>query len=373
MAAIVVACLLINLLVTGCGRKKQPDTAQSEAVPVEVVKAKKDALVETTVVTGKLEAVASSDVVPGGQPGKVEKVNVRVGQWVKKGQTLVVLENTVLEAAVRQAEQSVITAESALEQANIDYNKKKADYERSKTLFEQGAIPKAGQAGLETAEIAYKTAEQSLKQARAALEIARAGLVTARENYADAFVKAPISGVVTAVNVDPGELASTAVPVVSVADLGKVEVNATVAEDMVNILHEGDEVEVKVAAVSPEPFTGKVTSIAPAADRDSKAFPVEIRIDNPEGKLKPGMFAEINFTRKHPESIVVPKDAVLGSGTRSDVWVVEDGKAKRRQVEPGASNGEQVAIISGLKEGEQVVITGVKSLQEGVKVEIKKT
>lgn len=373
---VIVFSLLMALLVAGCGQenKETPGAGENEAIPVEVVTAEKDVLLETTVVTGKLEAAATSNVVPGGQPGRVEAVNVRVGQTVNKGQRLVTLENTVLQLAIKQAEQGIITAELALETAGIDYNKKKSDYERNKMLFEQGAIPQAGPAGLETYEMAYQVAEQGLKQAESGIEAARVGLEMARENYEHAFITAPISGVATAVNVDPGELASSAMPVVSIADLASVKVKATVVEDMVNLLRVGDAVEVKVAAVSPEPFTGKVVTIAPAADQGSKAFPVEVQINNPGGKLKPGMFAEISFVRQHPENILIPKKALLGTGgdgIGNEVWVIKDGQAKRCKVETGVANSELVTISTGLKGGEQVVITGMESLREGLEVEIK--
>lgn len=368
-----ITILLVSLLVAGCSRGPQENKGESKAVPVEVVKAKKDVLAETSVVTGKLEAIASSDVVPGGQGGKVESVKVDVGDRVKKGQTLVVLEHAALAAAVRQAEQAVVQAETALELARIDYEQARANYERGKMLFEQGAIPAAGPQGFETAyEIPFKRAKENFEKVQpAALEQARAALAQAREQYNNAFIKSPISGVVTAVNVDPGELASPASPAVSVADLSKVVVKATVAEDLVNKLKKGDEVKVTVAAVSPEPFTGKITSIAPAADRAAKAFPVEVQLDNPEGKLKPGMFAEISFEQKYPEGIVVPREAVAGSGEESVVWVIKDGVAERREVELGAGNGRSVIILSGVKEGEQVVTVGAGALRDGMKVEIK--
>jgi len=259
--------------------------------------------------------------------------------------------------------------------AKIDYEQAKANYERGKTLFEQGAIPKAGQQGFETAyEIPYKKAKQDFEKIKpAALESARAGLAQAQENYNNSFIKAPISGVVTEVNVDPGEMASSAAgPVVSVANLSTVVVNATVAEDLVNKLQKGNEVQVNVSAVSAKPFNGKITSIAPAADKNTKAFPVEVQMGNPDGKLKPGMFAEINLTQKHTDNIVVPKEAIVGSGGDYAAWVVKEGKAVRRDVELGPDNGEDVAVLAGLKEGEQVVAVGNGALREGMQVEIKK-
>jgi cobalt-zinc-cadmium efflux system membrane fusion protein len=363
------------LVLAGCG-KKETGTGEGEiSVPVRVAKVEKGTLADTAVVSGKLEALAASDVVPGGQGGKVYTVNVKLGDRVSKGQTLVTLEYDALAAAVQQAEQGVAQAEAALQLAKITYEQAKANYERGKQLYESGAIPLAGQTGFETAfEIPYKQAKIDYEQIKpAALETARAALVMAKENYNHAFIRSPISGVVTAINVDPGELASPAspVPVVSVVNLDKVVVNATVTEGQINKIKQGQKVPVLVSAVSAEPFTGVITNIALAADPVSKAYPIKVQIDNPEHIIKPGMFAEVHLTSEKKETLIVPREAVVKIGGRDTVWVVEENRAASRVVAAGISDGEKIEIKEGVEAGQQVVVSGQDTLKENAPVEIK--
>ncbi|MBF7081574.1 efflux RND transporter periplasmic adaptor subunit [Desulfallas sp. Bu1-1] len=365
------------MVLAGCGKGKDQVKAEGDEliVSVRTAAAEKGVLADTTVVSGKLEALASSDVVPGGQGGKVYSVNVQVGDRVSKGQTLVTLEHAALAAAVRQAEQGVAQAEAALEVSRITYEQAKANYERGKQLYESGAIPQAGPTGYETAyEIPYKQAKIDYEQAKPAmLAAARATLAGAREQYNNAFIKSPISGVVTAVNVDPGELASPAspTPVVSVVNLDKVVVKATVTENLINKIKQGQQVPVLVSAVSAKPFTGTITNIALAADPVSKAYPIKVQIDNPGYLLKPGMFAEVQLSGEQKETLLVPREAVVKSNGKDIVWVVKDGKAGSRPVTVGISDGKKIEIKKGLKEGEQVVVSGQDTLQENAKVEIK--
>lgn len=370
----VVLLLAAMLVLAGCGQDQKQTGEGDSSVPVRVASVEKGSLADTTVVTGKLEALAYSNVVPGGQGGKVYSVNVKVGDRVSKGQTLVTLEHASLQAAVQQAEQGVVQAEAALEVARINYEQAAANYERGKQLYESGAIPQAGPAGFETAyEIPYRQAKIDYEQVKPAMVAnARAALAMAKEQYNNAFIKSPISGVVTAVNVNPGELASPAspVPVVSVVNLDKVVVKATVTEDQINKLKEGQEVPVLVSAVSSEPFTGVITSIALAADQQSLAYPIKVQIDNPEHLLKPGMFAEVQLQDKKEGVLVVPREAVVTLGGRDVVWVVENNRAVIRPVTVGVSDGKKIEIKTGLEAGQQVVISGQDSLQENAVVEI---
>ncbi|MBC7324775.1 MAG: efflux RND transporter periplasmic adaptor subunit, partial [Moorella sp. (in: Bacteria)] len=213
-------------------------------------------------------------------------------------------------------------------------------------LFEQGAIP---QAALEGEELKYLQAREQVERALPArLAQARASLALAESAYADSLIRAPISGLVTAHNVNPGEMASTMAPVVSLVNIDKVEVKATVGESLVNQLKQGQKVRVIVRAVSGQPFSGTITSVAPAADPVTKGFPVKIEIDNPRHVLKPGMFAEVQVAGAQKEALLVPREAVTRDADKDVVWVVKDGRAQKREVKPGESDGRQIMIAAGL-------------------------
>lgn len=382
-------CLIISLLLAGCGNKDSEQTGEKEQItPVQTAMVEKGVLSDITTVTGKLEALDSSNVVPGGAGGKVQSVNVALGDKVTRGQVLVVLEQGVQEAALRQAQQGlaqarqgVAQAQSGLEIASINYEQAAANYQRGKELYAAGAIPQAGPTGFETAyEMPYKQAKIDYEQvkpaalatAQAAVATAQAAVDMAQEQYNNTIIRAPISGVITAVNINPGELASpgTPAPLVSVVNLDQVVVKTSVAESTINKIKKGQEVPVQISAVADEPFTGVITNIAAAADPTSNAYPVKIRINNPEHLLKPGMFAEVPLQGEQQETLLVPREAVVKVGDQDTVWVVRDNTVTSRQVKVGKSDGVKIQILEGLEEGEEVVVSGQINLKDKDPVEI---
>lgn len=374
--------LFLLLLTSGCGNQQTSDKqAEASSLPVNTARVKTGALDVSQVVSGKLEAWQSVNVVSK-TPGKVSAVHVDVGSTVHAGQVMVTLDNTDLAARVEQARAGVAAAESALANAasalaiaESAYQVAEANFQRGKQLLEQGAIP---QAVFEAEyELKYKQAKGQASQAKeqvergipAQLAQARANLALAESAYSDSLIKAPFSGQVTARNVNPGEMASTMTPVVSLVNLDKVQVKASIAESLINQLKKGQKVQVEISAVSGQPFTGIITTLAPAADPVS--FPIKIQIDNPKHVLKPGMFAGVRLTFSQQKALLLPLEAVIRSENKSTVWVVKDGQAQKREVSAGDSDGRQIAILSGLLEGEEVVISGQESLREGVKVKVR--
>lgn len=393
---ITVGWLVIMLALFGCSNEQTETKTEETVIPVQTALATQGSLSETAVVTGKLEALATSNVVPSGQGGKVAAVNVKVGNQVSQGQTLITLENTAeatLQAAIRQAEQGVAQAEkgvaqaeSNLELARINFEQASDNYERGKQLYESGAIPQAGQAGFETAyEIPYKQAKVTYEQvapatlasAQAAVAATKAAVDVAKANYEqqhkNSYIKSPINGVVTAINVKPGELASpgSPTPVVTVVNLATLEVKTTVTESQINKIKQGQQVPVKISAVSSRPFTGVITEIALAADPASKSYPIKVQINNAEHTLKPGMYAEVQMENVLPATLLVPRDAVVKKGDTDIVWGVDKERAKPIEVTVGASDGKSMQILGGLQAGDQVVTTGQNMLKDGAKVEIK--
>ena len=366
-----VVCLVLALgLLAGCGGQDAGEGDEQETgVPVAVAAVELGVLDDASTITGKLEAQESARVVPSGAGGKVARVNVDIGDRVTRGQTLVELENTLQAAGVSQAEAGVVMAESQLRLAETNYSISAANYERGKLLFQENALAKAQ---FESQyELPYIQAQESFeKTAPAGLEQARAGLKSAQEAYQQTLIKSPLSGVVTARGVNPGEMASAAMPVLTVVNLDKVVVQANVSENQVNELKPNQEVLVKISAVSGEPLTGVITNIALASDPQTRAYPVKIQIENSEHLLKPGMFAEVQLTREREKSLLVPREAVLVGVERTTVWVIEDSTAKMREVTVGPSDGKQIVVTSGLEAEEQVVISGQDNLSDGVAVRV---
>lgn len=400
--------LLISLLIiTGCGNNT--GNTKDAANPVHVAKVQQGQLTDGAGFSGKLEAVESANVAPK-IAGKVAGVAVDIGSQVAAGDLLVSLDAQDLAAAVAQAQAGVNSSQAAVGTAQaaiagaragiaeaqaklqvdqVSYNTAKADYDRGQALLQAGALSQsdfdnnydkpyksaaaaltADQAAIQAAQAATAQTEEAANQAQAGVAQAQAGLQAAQVTYDESRITSPIDGVVTAKNVNPGEMASPSAAVVTVVNLDKLVVKASINDDTVNKLHTGETLQVKISAVSDKPFTGTVTNISDAADPSTKAFPIKVTLDNKNHVLKPGMFAEVLIPGDGPVSLLVPRKAVVSSGSNSYVYVVENGVARKRTVKVGNSDGINTIVTSGLKEGETVITSGQDSLQDGAKVSV---
>ncbi|MBO8129064.1 MAG: efflux RND transporter periplasmic adaptor subunit [Peptococcaceae bacterium] len=353
LLVLVLAGLLL-LTVAGCGAKQETASkVEDKGVAVAVAEVKEGRLSEGDILTGRIAPRDDLYLVPK-MPGKVAEVTVDVGDKVHKGQVLVRLEADELKAAVEMAE-------SQLLQAELNFQDASRNYERMKFLLERQAV---SQSEFEQAEKAYLLAKDNYER------LAPAQLAQARTNYQNSIIKAPINGLVAACDVEPGEMASTAQPALRIVNMDEVTVEVGVSEQLVNRIRPGQKVQVTVAAAGAEPFSGTVASVSPAADPLSKAYPVKITISNPEHKIKPGMFAEVDFGFQDNKALLVPRDAVVTRDGRTAVFVAEKGKARLVPVVTGASDGRNVAIKEGLSEGDRVIVAGQDKLEDGTKIEV---
>ncbi|MEW6572261.1 MAG: efflux RND transporter periplasmic adaptor subunit [Bacillota bacterium] len=314
---------LFSILATNAGCSNRHSTEKGkERVPVAVTESVKGRLNRGEMLAGKV--VAAMEVILAPKiTGRVGIVAVDVGDGVRRGQVVLELDAPEVKAALQQAEAAVKVAEAGLNQAALGVEKAQAalkqardnhrlaeaNYNRGKLLLEQEAVsaadfetrfeqPYINAAGaLKTAEAAYKQAiDQKENVAPAQLEQARAALASAKANEANTRVVAPISGIVAARNVNPGELSSPQAPALTLVNIDTVYVEVGVPERVVSRLKVGQEVKVWVETVRAAPFTGEVARVSPAADSRNKSFTVKVRLENPGHLLKPGMFAIASFT-----------------------------------------------------------------------------
>lgn len=341
-----------------------------------------------TVAGGKLEALNSANVVPK-IAGRVSSIPVDVGSVVAEGDLLVRLDaadlgalvdlyaalldkarNSDLPAQKNQAELALANAESSFKTAEADYQRNKQlrdssvisaqQFEQSEKLYIQAkASYEAAQNSLNI--LVNATIPETIRQSEAQFKKAQA-------DFANTIIKAPIGGVVTARNINPGEMAGTTQPVITLVNLDTVVVSLNVNETHINKINVGQQIKVRVGSVQNEPFTGTVTNIAFAANSSSKAYPVKIQIPNPQHVLKPGMFAEVLLNTGDEDGIIIPREALATSEEKSFVWVINNGVVARREVVAGQSDGKNVVIRSGLRVGEEIAATNIDSLKDGIKV-----
>ena len=295
---------------------------------------------------------------------------------VAKAQYAVVVEQKRLidsgerEEDIRAVEAQVRQAEASLELVRAQVETK--TWEKDKALARSQV--EAARAALEAVEAleAAKSWEAEITSAETAMAQAKAVLDLAKKRVGDATITAPISGIVSNRHLDLGGMASPTVPIVEIVDMDTVKATVSVIESDLGKLKVGDSAQIQVDALLI-PVVGQISLISPTLDRASRSAKIELTIDNPNLDLKPGMFAQVKISVDiHENAILIDRAAVIEDSVRDTrtVFVVENEQGKRRPVEFGLAQGSKVEIISGLAEGEHVVIAGQHTLKDGEKVKV---
>jgi RND family efflux transporter MFP subunit len=207
---------------------------------------------------------------------------------------------------------------------------------------------------------------EDLQAAQAGVSQAQAALDLARNQRDDAFVTAPVDGVISAKSTSIGATAGPAAPIATLVSDG-VQIAVPVEEAQFPNIQPGQKVAISTPAYPGETFTGSVISISPSGDTRSRSFTARIVPDDPMGKLRPGMYLQVSIsTLEKPAVPVVPRDSLLQRQGQTSVFVVgADNKASLRPVQTGIMTGSTAEIVQGLQPGERVVVVGVEDLQDG--------
>ena len=338
------ALVLAIGMLTGCGGPADDVTNEVNATPVNAVQAQQGKIVENTTVKGSIQAKENINVVPKAS-GRVTEVLVNVGDSVKEGQVMVRLESSEIQAQLRQAQAALSTAKSA-------YNNAKTNLARVESLYAEGAV------SLQQLENARLNVESANPQA------AQASVDLLQLQYNNTIIKAPIDGQVASCSAVVGEMAGGGVIAV-VVNMDEVVLKTEVTEQRINDVQKGQEVAVSIESAGSEPFIGVVTSVAPAANSMTMTYPIEITIDNKDGIIKGGMFAEAQVSTKQNENaVLIPVEALVDTNGIISVFVVTENVAHEVQVETGLNDGTYVEIVSGIAAGDTVVTLGQHKLQD---------
>lgn len=217
------------------------------------------------------------------------------------------------------------------------------------------------------------TLRQQLATLEAQLQQAERGLEMARLGQSNLSVKAPVSGTVTFVNVIEGVSVGPGSPLLMLSSEGGYQVAANVLESLITLIHPGDQVQVDLP-IAGETYMGSVTEVAPAPMPNTRIYPVKVTFEPTEaGRVLPGMFARVTFVKEASgETLVIPKSAVLQRAGEDRVYIAEGDRARARPVTLGLQDGDRVQVLSGLEEGDTLVIRGQHYLDEGSRVKIVK-
>ncbi len=307
--------------------------------------------------------------------GYLRSISVDKGDKVRAGQTLAVIEVPEMAKEVEQAEAACQEALANLKKAKAQLELQTVTYQRYVDVHDRD--PEA----ISKQEIDEWRNKYEL--AKAEVQLAEAKVTTARANRdrlmtLDRYsrIAAPFRGVVTARFVDPGALIQAATssvqaqPIVTIQTLDTLRTYVSVPEVEVPKIHKGNEMTLTTAAYPGKVFKGSVTRFAEALDPATRTMKTEIDISNPQGLLRPGMYADVMLVlEKRPNAVVIPDTALETEGDRKFAYIVRDGTAHRVAVETGLDDGTNVEILAGLIDGESVIVTGKEGLAEGKPVE----
>lgn len=347
------------------GNEPTPDNAPGSASEVHLSSAQLATLEINTVQTRafRTEEVTDGQIALNGDTttqvfspfsGRVTRVLASPGEYVKKGAPLLRMEATEFV----QAQSDLLNAAATLKLARINEERKHAAYDSKGGSLQDW---QQAQADLAAAENAATSAANRLRiLGKSSEEIA--AIEQAKKTDADTSVVAPIAGVVTDRQVGPGQYiqAGASTPVFAIGDLSTVWLVADVPETDAPFIERGQRVEVRVLALPGQVFEAKLTAVGAQVDPVTRRVPVRATLANPDGKLKPQMFASFSIiTSGESQAPAVPEDAIVREGDQARVWIIgPHNTLALRSVRTGRSNSGMVEILQGLKAGERVVTKG---------------
>jgi RND family efflux transporter MFP subunit len=276
--------------------------------------------------------------------GRVVSVKAEVGDYKPAGSVLVEVDSELREAAFKAAE--------------VSYQKAKKDLERYEALYKEGSI-----------------SDSQIEQARWSYQTTESQYIVAKRQLSDTKITTPISGIVTARNVNIGSMvmgAPQATLVANVVDISRLKVKVNVSEKDVIRLKVGEKVDVTTDVYPNSVFSGSIFSISSKGD-EGHTYPVEVILNNSKLALKAGMFGRVVFTPKMSgAAIVIPRECIVGSIKTAMVYVINNNVANLRAVVAGKELGTNIEILNGLQEGEQIVVNGQNNLSDNAPVIIRK-
>lgn len=328
------------VMAVSCGNNnskaaEQPQAAEVRLPNVTIMAASYKDVPQSDVYTANVEAYAKNNIAPQ-SPSRIQKIYVEVGDFVRAGQIVAKMD------------------EVSLNQSKLSMANDSLEYSRIKKLYEQGGVSKSD---FDAMELKYN--------------VTRSQYQNLLENT---ILRSPVSGVITARNYDQGDMYGGS-PIYVVEQITPVKLYVGISEMDYTRVKKNDTVTLTADALPGKTFTGRIARIYPTMDAATHTFTAEVNVANSDRLLRPGMYARVtvNFGSNH--SIVVPDDCVVkqqGSGVRSVFVLQADNTVKEIVVTLGRHFGTEYEILSGIAEGDNVVVKGQASLKNGSKVNVQK-
>lgn len=396
--ALVVAVLLVGAFIVkfiSSNSKTDNVMASENKLSVEVYKTELKNRMSGDTYKSTLEAYEQG-IISSKISAKVTKVVVENGQYVNEGDTIAVLDDQdiqnsiktataqleVNEKQVNSAEQQLNSTQTSLEKLKINVDDAQRNYDREKALFDAGAVSQseldASEKTLNTSKADYNSGQANIEISKASIESAKASVEAQKVNIEklqndlnNVVIKAPISGVISEKNVNVGQIINQGAVLAKINDISYVFATIQVPQDKINDIKVGKPAEVTLEDNNTV-HNGTLDSIDLSGDSTLRVFNCKIKMENSNKELLPGEYAKVNFsnTENNNKVITIPVSSLAGSEGDYYVFINDNGVASKVSVDIGDADENNVEIISGVKEGDEIICTNMSSLKDGCKIDV---
>lgn len=330
-----VAAMAAPLILTACQDKAREDSADSKVTKVKIMQVQSSPQTLSRKYSGTVEESTGTSL-SFSVPGTVNKVYIKNGDRVAKGQIIASVDTTVIKSSYN-------AAKAALDQAQDAFN-------RLKLLHDEKSL----------ADIKWVDIQSKLQQAKAMERMAE-------KNLRDCYLRAPFSGVVAEKKMETGQNVVPGIPVAKIVTMQQVKVKVSVPEDDIKDIKIGDKAMLRVLSAGDGFIEGSVVEKSVVANPLSRSYEVKIAVDNKDGMLLPGMVTDTYITgNEDTECIMLPANVVqIDERNNCFVWVNEGGRAGKRVITCGEYSAYGVVIDNGLSSGDEIIISGQQKISEG--------
>jgi len=339
---LIISLLLIgSVSLVGCSDSEGNTKAKEEEtkkVSVKIIELKSEKYSDFISVIGTVKPFQKA-LLSATEGGKITKFHKDKGEYVKKGETILEIDNELLKA-------NLDATKAQFELAEITFQKQEMIYKQNVN-----------------SEIQYLQAKYGMEQLKANLKMIQT-------RYNNTFITAPFSGYLDYKFYEEGELAPVGQPIVNLINISKVSIEAGVPENFITSVKKGDITTVLVNAIGEE-YNGKISFVGTSVNATNRTFPIEITINNKEKVLKPELIAEVKIqTRNYDKMIIIPTEVITRVDEGYIVYVENNGKAESKEVTILKRTGDKVAVSEGLNNGDKLIIVGYQSLINGQAINV---
>lgn len=365
-ATVLGAGLLGSLLLLFACSKDPAKPAASASLAVRVVRVEPQPLEEALDITGSLVSSVAVEVKTE-FAGRIVELLKQEGDKVRRGETLAQLDEANARLSLGQARATLEVAQATLDRARVAEEHARMEQERAQNLLRSGGITDRD---FQAAQVAAQDARAQVKLAEAQVDQARQAVAVAQKHLSDCRIVSPINGEVERKFYNPGSWVDGNVLLYKLVDNQRLELETSVASSEIARLAKGEKIRFSVAAFPEEEFVANILTMSSAIQPQNRSLMLRASASNPTGKLKAGMFAKGRIVvGTKPSALVVPFAAIWRrTGQPPFVFVVEQNRARRRDVKLGLEQAQATEIAAGLKGGEIVVAEQNLELADGVSV-----